>query len=389
VRILVATLNSESTGGVETYVSALLPRLAGRGYEVTFGHQNSRPPAGARAIEFDGESVQLRDEAGLGLVARPDVILVEGRLDAALEARLLALAPVIFVAHDYAGACISGTKTWSFPSPVACQRTLGPGCLLHYFPHRCGGINPALTLRLFREERIRQAFILSAAKVVVGSEFLAREFRRSGAREGQVVVNPFFVQPPEQRRPRELPRSPMLAFLGRLTALKGVVTLLEAVARAGARLGEVRLLVAGEGPERQSLEAAGRRLRVKVDFLGWLDPKDRDAFLDAATLLVIPSVWPEPFGIVGLEAARLGVPAVAFPVGGIPEWLAESVNGELARRPADPDALADALVRALADADHYRALSAGALAVADRFGEERHMSLLTQTIEEVQRAASR
>jgi glycosyltransferase involved in cell wall biosynthesis len=227
---------------------------------------------------------------------------------------------------------------------------------------------------------------LSAARVVVGSEFLASEYRRSGAKEGQLLVNPLFIEPPERRTPRELPRLPALAFLGRLTTLKGALVLLDAVARASAKLGEVRLLVAGEGPERPSLEATGKRLGVKVDFLGWLDAKDRDAFLDAATLLVIPSIWPEPFGIVGLEAARLGVPAVAFPVGGIPEWLTGGVNGELAKRPADPDALADALVRALVGADHYRALSAGALAVTDRFGEGRHMNLLTEAIEELRRA---
>ena len=63
------------------------------------------------------------------------------------------------------------------------------------------------------------------------------------------------------------------------------------------------------------------------------------------------------------------------------------VNGELAKQPADPDALADAMVRALVEADHYRALSKGALDAAGRFAEERHMNLLAQAIEDVQRAA--
>jgi glycosyltransferase involved in cell wall biosynthesis len=389
MKILVATLNSTRAGGLETYLSALLPRLQERGCEVTFGYQNAATESGARPIEFSGRTVQLRDKASLRSVETPDVILMEGRLDTELEAGLLALAPVIFVAHDYAGACISGSKTWAFPRPITCTRALGPACLLHYLPHRCGGLNPMLAIRLFSEERLRQTHILSAARVIVGSEFLAREYERSGAKGGKLVINPLFVRSPELQSPRELPGVPRIVYLGRLTEVKGVSFLLEAVAKAGGALGEVHLVIAGEGPERPSLERAGRLLGLKVDFLGWLDPDDRDALLRTATLLVIPSIWPEPFGIVGLEAARFGVPAAAFPVGGIPEWLVGGVNGELARKPADPDALRDAIVQAVSDAGHYRSLSRGALEVAGRFGEERHMNLLAQTIEEAQSARSR
>jgi glycosyltransferase involved in cell wall biosynthesis len=388
MRILVATLNSTRAGGVETYVGALLPRLQQRGYEVTFGYQHGATGRPTRAIDWPERSIHLVDEVGLRSV-RPDAILMEGRLETRLEARLLGLAPVIFVAHDYAGACISGSKTWSFPRPVVCERTLGPACLLHFLPHRCGGLNPVLALRLFGEERTRQSHILHAARIIVSSEFLAKEYRRSGALESQIVVNPLFVQGPEASIPRELPAVPRIVYLGRLTELKGVSLLLEAVAMASETVGEIRLLVAGEGSNRWALEETARRLAVKAEFLGWLEPDDRDALLRAATLLVIPSIWPEPFGIVGLEAARFGVPAVAFPVGGIPEWLVGGLNGELAERQADPRALANAVVRAVAEAHHYRNLSKGALEVAERFSEERHMSLLTQAIEEVANTGTR
>ena len=50
----------------------------------------------------------------------------------------------------------------------------------------------------------------------------------------------------------------------------------------------------------------------------------------ASDLLVVPSVWPEPFGSVGPAAAQHGIPAAAFAVGGIPQWLHEGVNGHLA-----------------------------------------------------------
>jgi glycosyltransferase involved in cell wall biosynthesis len=69
--------------------------------------------------------------------------------------------------------------------------------------------------------------------------------------------------------------------------------------------------------------------RLTVNFLGWLDSDRRAEVLDTTDLLLIPSRWPEPFGLVGLEAGLHGVPCVAFDVGGIREWLHHDANGWL------------------------------------------------------------
>ena len=60
------------------------------------------------------------------------------------------------------------------------------------------------------------------------------------------------------------------------------------------------------------------------------------ALLASAGLLVVPSLWPEPFGLVGFEAAAHGVPVAGFRVGGIPEWLIDGVTGHLADPLPDP-----------------------------------------------------
>ena len=69
---------------------------------------------------------------------------------------------------------------------------------------------------------------------------------------------------------------------------------------------------------------------VSIEFAGWQDETGRARLLADADALVVPSIWPEPFGLVGLEAAAAGVPAIAFRVGGIPEWLHDGENGCLA-----------------------------------------------------------
>jgi glycosyltransferase involved in cell wall biosynthesis len=97
----------------------------------------------------------------------------------------------------------------------------------------------------------------------------------------------------------------------------------------------------------------------------------------AADLLAVPSVWPEPFGLVGIEAGCVGLPAVAYDVGGIGEWLVPGRSGELA--PGDPptvDGLAGAIVRALRDPVRYASLRRGAWEIARQFTMAAHMNRL-------------
>ena len=104
----------------------------------------------------------------------------------------------------------------------------------------------------------------------------------------------------------------------------------------------------------------------------------------AADVLAVPSVWPEPFGLVGVEAGCVGLPAVGYATGGIPDWLIPGVSGESAPgdRP-DPAELAAALVRALADDDHRHRLAVGAWEVARRFTPEAHVRKLAAVLEDL------
>ncbi|MCR6679845.1 glycosyltransferase, partial [Escherichia marmotae] len=64
---------------------------------------------------------------------------------------------------------------------------------------------------------------------------------------------------------------------------------------------------------------------MEFEFTGWLAQNQLAALMKSSDLLVVPSLWPEPFGSVGPAAGRHGLPAAAFAVGGIPQWLAEGV----------------------------------------------------------------
>jgi glycosyltransferase involved in cell wall biosynthesis len=121
--------------------------------------------------------------------------------------------------------------------------------------------------------------------------------------------------------------------------------------------------------------------KLHIDFAGWLD-RDRIAELMARSdLLVLPSLWPEPLGMVGLEAARQHLPVAAFAVGGIPGWLRPGVNGYLARGdPPTPGGLAEAVIACLKDPDTHARLRDGAARVAAEFDFEHHIDELLRVL---------
>ena len=94
----------------------------------------------------------------------------------------------------------------------------------------------------------------------------------------------------------------------------------------------------------------------------------------------MPSLWPEPFGLVGLEAGSAGVPAVAFASGGIPEWLHDDVNGCLAPADGQPASLAESIARCVATPETLARLSAGARRLAAARTIDCHMAGLDAVI---------
>jgi len=181
-----------------------------------------------------------------------------------------------------------------------------------------------------------------------------------------------------------------LLFLGRMDVLKGGLILLDCLPTVAAALDRpIELTFGGDGPARElwsrrAQAISAKDARVTTVFEGWLGP-ERIAQLQAASdLLVMPSLWPEPFGRVGLESGFRGLPTAAFAVGGIPDWLHDGVNGHMAPgNPATPDGLAQAIVKCLGKPAEYQRLRRGALAVAKRFNLHNHMAQLYELFDQV------
>lgn len=380
MRILLANDGIGDAGGVQSYLAAVGPALAERGHEVALLHLDplraGEPSPLPGAPHFPMAERGVAGGVAEALAWRPDVAFVHNMRPLEVDGRLLDAVPVVKMMHGYFGTCVGGQKAHLFPGAVPCAKPLGPGCIPIYAVRRCGRMRPGYVARQWRWARAQQRLLRRYAAIVVASGHMRREYLRNGAPPERVASIPLF--PTVSGDPVPPPPAFSILFLGRMTALKGGDVLLRAVAAASSRLGRrLPLTMAGDGPERAAWERLASRLGVDATFTGWVDDDARPALFRSASLLAVPSVWPEPFGLVGLEAGVFGVPAVGFDVGGIPEWLSEGANGWLVRGdPPRAGALAAALARAAADGEALAGMRAGARAAAERMSLGRHLHAL-------------
>jgi glycosyltransferase involved in cell wall biosynthesis len=390
MRVLIATAHRNLVGGVEKYLHAVIPGLLDRGHDLGLLYEYPSDAKWERIDPADGSlSTWCLAEAGhqtaLRSVAewKPDIVYSQGLAgpqSVTVENALLDAFPVVLYVHNYDRTCASGRKCYGFPQPKTCTRQLGPMCLVLHYPRRCGGLNPVHMWNQYQRHTQLNARLSDHQAILVASTHMHREIERHGINSDKLHLVPL---PNTEVSPGPIPPGPKymtgnILFVGRLTDIKGVHYLIQAIPKAASKLNRpLRLTVAGDGPEQSRLQNLADRLGVSVEFVGWVQTPQKADLMRHADLLAVPSLWPEPFGLVGIEAGCLGLPAVGYANGGIPDWLVSGETGELA--PSDPptvDGLSDAIVRALASGEHHARLCLGAWKLAQRFTLEKHLAQL-------------
>lgn len=166
---------------------------------------------------------------------------------------------------------------------------------------------------------------------------------------------------------------PLVLFVGRIQALKGVDVAFDAFEKVQAGLPAARMVIVG-GPSGPNGEAEASALRESidhrglghlVDFYSPVPHRELAVFYQAADVLVFPS-RSESFGLVAAEAEACGTPVVAARVGGLPYVVSDGNSGVLVDGWESGD-YADALTRILTDANYRQQLSAGAIAFSEQF----------------------
>ncbi len=384
MKIVHFVLDGAVVGGVERYLAALLGGDGG-GLEHRVVLTGDGPCAFAgrwpvTTLAWSAEAPGARPDAA----ALADAIAALGGAclfhyppaKATLDAARRAGVAVALFCHDHRWWCASASRYHARTGAVCRIRAATGACALRYYPLRCGGLRPGAAVRGLARAAAGRGALASADAVLVASTFMAGEASLHGAAPPRTRVVPLPAPFSDQTPPApSAAGAPTVLFASRLTPEKGVDLLLDAfrLMQSGARL---ELAGTGIAARRVAAEAAAHPRAADIRPLGHLDGRAMAEAYARAAAVVVPSRWPEPFGLAGIEALAAGRPVVTTGAGGSADWAREDL-GVLAVPSGRASDLAAALDRVLADRSWAeRARHAGAQWVRERHSLAAHVAAL-------------
>lgn len=336
MRILFVHEKFGAFGGAEANVLATATELKERGHTVGILHGPQTGKGEAAWLD----TFQHRFPLGNGKASatalaakerfRPDVLYVHKMSDLELLETLLDWeTPIIRMVHDHDLYCMRSYK-YNFLTRHICERALSPFCI---FP--CGacvardhdGALPvkwvSYTAKL-RELELNREF----NRLIVATQFMKDELLRNRFDADQIEIHAPVPPKGDASWISSFSDQNYIVYSGQIIRGKGVDVLLETLAQVRTPF---TCFIFGDGAHRGYCEKLSRKLGLagRVFFKGFVSQDEIAVFYRECSVVAVSSVWPEPFGAVGLEAMRFGLPVVAFDAGGIREWLSNGHNGFL------------------------------------------------------------
>lgn len=411
-------------GGSETYYFGLAEGLKALGHEVHYfameGPDNvpcededlfvsskdyNGPTSFAQKISVAASLIYSRESMrkfqALCERVRPDIVhmnLVHRQITLSiLDAPYLKThhVPVLFTSHDYILVCPSYVMLDG--SGNVCDACLGGKfssclkrkCVKGSFAKSAMGTLEAEHLKLCKTYR-------KIDRIIAPSEFMRQMLIEGGFPARQVVYMQNFAKQEilniasrgSDRTDRD---DPYLLFFGRLSKEKGIDVLVDAFIAAIPSLpANVRLVIAGDGPERQCIEekvaSAGPCVSGRVELAGFQRGDALKAYVERASLAIASSRCREnmPYSIV--EAFACGTPVIGTNIGGIPELVVEGETGFICE-PGSSSSLTEAIVRGFAafnDQTRYASMQASCRAyVLERCSQDTYVKHLTALYREL------
>jgi glycosyltransferase involved in cell wall biosynthesis len=363
-------------GGVEQILQDTARGLAARGWPQGLLHADAQP---------QGDYLSAFDQAGTGdsLISAfaPDVLFLHKVEDPARVADLARRYPTVRMVHDHDLVCPRRHKYLPLTGRI-CDRPAGLACYLNLCWLQRAATGAALPIALKGTGEVKAAIRAhrEVRLLMVGSRWMERELVMNGLDPRRVAILPPIPAALAEARPVPPSGKPDILFVGQVIRGKGVDLLLEALARVP---GDWHATVVGAGNHLDACRALAGELRIadRVTFAGWIPHHSLESYYARAAVCVVPSRWPEPFGMVGIEAMARARPVVAFAVGGIPDWLIDGVTGILAPA-ADTLALGAGIAALLEDPERAAALGRAGLArVREDFRPDGYLDHLMRMLE--------
>lgn len=391
MRLALLTDDWQPTGGVASYVRLVAPALARAGHAILVLHaghdaaSDRLPGMTVRGIHGAfrdcgpaANAQAARDVCGALREFGADLAHIHANDNFALGAAVRAQLPTVKTIHSL-DVCPSGSK-FHFATGQVCTFATGALCLPRQVYLRCTlSKRPRVIWWHYRRTIAGNAELREYPAVITASSYIRQLAITNGVQADRLSVIPYYTSCPDDVTPAG---GRSVLFVGRLTPEKGLDLLLEAMTRVA---GHWHLNIVGDGISmaKERARVAAMQLSDRVTFHGWLRGEALAAAYRDAAVVVVPSRWPEPFGIVGIEAMAHARPVVAFGVGGIPEWLTDEEGGFLVE-PQAVGRLAERIAHVLDDpAAADRVATRGRARVMRDFSEAHHLSRLLPLYERV------
>lgn len=217
----------------------------------------------------------------------------------------------------------------------------------------------------FKFHRWRHSYDYAVKQFIFPSQFVRDEYVRHGLSKDRSVIVPLFTD--LLKYPPQYQDKGYILYFGRLVEEKGVHVLLKAMEG----MPGVPCKIVGTGPEEAYLHIQGDRM-PNVTFEGYQSGQTLWDLVAGARAVIVPSLFPETFGLVAIEAMALGKPVVASQIGALPELVVDRHTGFLIP-PRDVHALREAIMRLAEDPVLATQFGRAGRARAERdYGVEKH-----------------
>lgn len=246
----------------------------------------------------------------------------------------LGLKPVVRTMHEPRLFC-PGRQKFFMKTETICTKPFGFHCCIHAYTQLCqDSRQPKEIARSYQNVHFELNEASKQYKYLLSmSDYIKEEAVLAGVDENKIIVNPAFTPRVESTDPyiSNDDASKKVLFVGRLHVSKGIHILLMAVKNL-LRDNKITLDIVGDGQFRSELDKMildeGLN-QDNINFYGWLNHDEIINKMKESYLVVFPSIYPEAFGLVGIEAMMCGKPVVAFDVGGVKTWLRDNETGFL------------------------------------------------------------
>ena len=307
---------------------------------------------------------------------KPDIVHIQDfeLMVSAIKVTSRLKIPTIVTARDHRFVCSMPCCEAKGKLTFRCSRFQQLRCLMKLSKQNLGSGLPGFFIfpLMMNKTKAFRKYLRKADFVISISDFLKGNLIKIGVDRSriQTIYNP---APDWTRRvPRKRKNDGKIYIFapGRLEDYKGFHILIKALAKVTDKNKDIKLVITGTGTYEHELKRLTTRLNLDnhVEFTGKLPYERLKELYFSSDIVVFPSIWPESFGRVSIEAMAAGKPVIASRVGGIPEVIKN--NTGILVKPNNAEELAKAITRLIRSPEERELLGRKGLRYVKKFNKE-------------------